>query len=95
MTTDDVYAYIGKIYHLDVTGRVFELKASQDGTFTVAKHNYTKDSQEYFFLYKEKYMLTNFNYVKFEIENAKKAGTTYLYPYNQVRGDDTYIFPLD
>lgn len=94
-TTDDVYALIGKIYHIDVTGKVFELKASQDGTFTVAKRNYTKDSQEYFFLYKEKYMLTNFNYVKFEIENAKKSGTTYLYPYNQVKGDNTYMFELD
>lgn len=92
---DQVYDQIKHIFHRDVTGKIFRYTASADGTFTVSKGNFTQDSKEYFFLYKEKYMLTNFNYVKFEIENAKKSGITYLYPHNQVKGDNTYIFQLD
>lgn len=93
---DVVYGFIKNIYRKDpITGHIFEYTASADGTFTVDKRNFTKDSQEFFFLYKEKYMLSNYNYVKFEIENVKRKGITYLYPHNQVQPDNTYVFPLD
>lgn len=92
---DKVFGYFKNIFFQDVTGNVFKYIASADGTFTIADKNFLKDSRQYFFLYKEKYILTNYHFVKFEIENTKKKGTTYLDLYNDVQQDNTYVFPLD
>lgn len=92
---DVVYEMVKNIYHQDATGHIFQFTASADGTFTVNKRNFTQDSREYFFLYKEKYILSNYNYVKFEIENIKRKGITYFYPHTEAKGDNTYVFPLD
>lgn len=92
---DQVLGWIKYIFRKDATGHIFRHTASADGTFTVSKRNYTVDSQEYFFFYQEKYAVTDYNYVKFEIENIKRKGLTYLKLGPEAVGDNTYVFPLD
>jgi hypothetical protein len=84
-------------------------KASADGTFTIKDLNFVQDSLEYYFFYDDHFAQyapyyykygdgsrsTDYHYVKFDISNKKKSGTTYLDVYYGGDPDSTYVFQLD
>lgn len=85
-------------------------KANSQGYFTTDKEgtynpekedlNFLKDGTQYYFLYDQRfingmYAGVKYNYVKFEIENKKKKGTTYLNLFPDAQTDNMYVFPLD
>ncbi len=89
-------------YRDSATGKrfIFRFKAGEDGKFSIANNNFVKDSTQYYFLYDERFINgvhagVKYNYVKFETENRKKEGTTYLNLFPDAQADNMYVFNLD
>ncbi|MBO5484267.1 MAG: DUF5057 domain-containing protein [Lachnospiraceae bacterium] len=75
-------------------------RVGEDGNFSTANKNFLKDNTQYYFLYDERFINgmyegVKYNYVKFEIENRKKKGVTYLNLFPDTQADNMYVFPLD
>ena len=102
---DKTHSLIKTVYqdYRDInTGKRFirRYKAGEDGNFSMTNNNFLKDSTQYYFLYDGRfingmYAGLKYNYVKFEIENRKKKGTTYLNLFPDAQADNTYVFNLD
>jgi hypothetical protein len=96
-------------YTDEVGQHTWMYKASADGTFTIKDLNFMQDSLEYYFFYDDHFAQyapyyykyadgtrsTDYHYVKFDISNKKKSGTTYLDVYYGGDPDSTYVFKLD
>ncbi len=102
---DKIHSLIKTVYqdYRDIsTGKRFirRYKAGEDGNFSMTNNNFLKDGTQYYFLYDGRfingmYAGVKYNYVKFEIENRKKKGTTYLNLYPDAQSDNMYVFNLD
>ena len=102
---DKVHSLVKTVYQdfRDIsTGKRFirRYKAGEDGNFSMTNNNFLKDNTQYYFLYDGRFISgmyagVKYNYVRFDIENRKKKGTTYLNLFPDAQADNTYVFNLD
>ncbi len=102
---DKIHSLVKTVYQdfRDITTNkrfIRKFTVGEDGNFSTKNNNFLKDNTQYYFLYDERFINgvnagVKYNSVKFEIENRKKKGITYLNLFPDAQADNMYVFNLD